>query len=260
MYHPLLRQPPVVAPFGLHLVPQMPEGNVQRFAHSSPRVLVVDDHPAIREWVGATLSPYGISVTEARSGEEALHLVCDGQRFAAAICDVLMPHAQIEGIEAARWLTHDYGIPCLILTSVEEASTRLAAVYAGAVGYVLKDVAQADLLVRSVSDLLQGRKPRDPLVAIGVSAHEARHIAERRAAVTRATEQLTPQQRVVAELIIEGKTNHEIAQILVLSRGTVNSHVSNILQRLNLVTRRAVKTRVLLDHAGTEPGKRMRFL
>jgi non-specific serine/threonine protein kinase len=63
---------------------------------------------------------------------------------------------------------------------------------------------------------------------IAISAGEAWQIAEIRAAYLRAMEQLTPQQRVVAGLILEGKTNQEIAERLVLSRGTVNSHVSHI--------------------------------
>lgn len=233
---------------------QVPTNNAITLLDTAPtlgerkRVLVIDDHPPIREWVAATLRPQGIMVTGARSGDEALGLVRQGQQFDTAVCDVLMPHAEIEGIEAARCLAYEYGIPCLILTSVEEAGTRLAAVYAGAMGYVLKNVAHADLLVRSVTALLDGKRPLDPIVALGVSAEEARSIAERRAALLRATEQLTPQQRVVAELIVEGKTNQEIAKALVLSRGTVNTHVSNILQRLNLATRREVKTRVLLHH------------
>jgi two-component system, NarL family, response regulator NreC len=215
------------------------------------RILVVDDHPPIREWVRATLAPHQIDVVPARSGDEALALVAQGARVAGAICDVLMPHAEIEGIAAARALWYDYGIPCLILTSVQEAGTRLAAIYAGAMGYVLKDVAHAELLVRSVEALLRGERMHDPLTAVTVNAGEARQIAEIRAAYLRALEQLTPQQRVVAGLILDGKTNQEIAQELVLSRGTVNSHVSNILQRLNLATRREVKTRVLLNYPGT---------
>jgi DNA-binding CsgD family transcriptional regulator len=134
------------------------------------------------------------------------------------------------------------------VTSVQEAGTRLAAIYAGAMGYVLKDVAHAELLVRSVAALLRGERMHDPLTAVTVSAGEARQVAEIRAAYLRALEQLTPQQRVVARLILDGKTNQEIAQELVLSRGPVNSHVSNILQRLNLATRREVKTRVLLNY------------
>lgn len=222
------------------------------------RVIIVDDHPPIREWVHATLSPHRIDVTPARSGDEALDLVAHGARFDAAICDVLMPHAEIEGIAAARALWYDYNIPCLILSSVQEAGTRLAAIYAGAMGYVLKDVAESDVLVRSVIALLQGQRLQDPLAVIAISEAEARQIAEIRAAYLRAMEQLTPQQRIVAGLILEGKTNHEIAERLVLSRGTVNSHVSNILQRLNLATRRDVKTRVLLSYPGASDSQQSR--
>lgn len=214
------------------------------------RVLILDDHTPIRAWVRTTLAPHQIEVIPARSGEEALEIVAQEAPIAAAICDVLMPHAAIEGIAAARMLWYDHGIPCLILTSVQEAGTRLAAIYAGAFGYVLKDMAEADVLVRNVLTLLAGQRPQDPLAALNISPHEAQQLAEIRAAHMRALEQLTPQQRVVAGLILEGKTNHEIATHLVLSRGTVNSHVSNILQRLNLATRRDVKTRVLLSTPG----------
>lgn len=222
----------------------------QHAGGSRIRVLIVDDHPPIREWVRATLTPHGFEVIEARSGDEALALMEQGLHVSAAICDVLMPHAEVEGIAAARTLWHEYGVPCLILTSVQEAGSRLAAVYAGAMGYVLKDAAKGDLLVRSVQAIVKGQRPSDALAAIAVSTGEARQISETRTAKLRAMAQLTPQQRVVAGLILQGKTNQEIAETLVLSRGTVNSHVSNILQRLNLATRREVRTRILLDLPG----------
>lgn len=218
-----------------------------------PRVLVIDDHPPIREWLTAILPPLSVTVVAVRSGDEALALVRRGERFAGAICDVLMPHAEIEGVEAARSLWHDHRIPCLILTSVQEAGTRLAALYAGAMGYVLKDLAHAELMRASVAALLAGHAPPDLRTTLAVSDEEARQIDERRAAQLRALEQLTPQQRVVAQLLQDGKTNREIAELLVLSRGTVNTHVSHILQRLNLATRREVKTRVLFATHGVGP-------
>jgi RNA polymerase sigma factor (sigma-70 family) len=213
-------------------------------------VLVVDDHPPIREWVSDVLAPLGISVLPARSGDEAIALLREGAHVDAAICDVLMPHAEIEGVETARILWHDYGIPCLMLTSAQEAGARLAALYAGAMGYVLKELASADLIRASVTSLLTGADLPNALTTISISDAEARQIDERQAAYVRAIEQLTPQQRVVAQLLQEGKTNREIAEQLVLSRGTVNTHVSHILERLNLATRREVKTRVLFTYKG----------
>lgn len=211
---------------------------------------MIDDHPPIREWLADTLAPVGIAVLPARSGEEALALVQEGVHVDAAICDVLLPHADIEGVAAARRLWHDHGIPCLILTSVQEAGARCAALYAGAIGYLVKDLAHGDLLRASVQALLAGRPLPDPLATIPVSDAEARQIDERQAAYARAFAQLTPQQRVVARLLQAGKTNREIADELVLSRGTVNTHVSHILERLKLATRRAVKTRVLFSYDG----------
>jgi RNA polymerase sigma factor (sigma-70 family) len=214
----------------------------------------MDAHPPIREWVRAILAPYQIEVTPAGTGAEALAQVAQGAHFDAAICEVLMPYADTEtaGVALTRTLWYEHHIPCLILTSVQEPGSRLAALYAGVIGYVPKHVAESDLLVRSVLALLQGQRPQDPLAAIAISVREACQIAEARAAYLRAIQQLTPQQRVVAKLILEGKTNHEIAEQLVLSRGTVNSHVSNILQRLNLASRRSVKSRVVLSDAGND--------
>ncbi len=208
------------------------------------QVLVIDDHPPIRDWLAMVLAPLGIAVLPARSGEEALALIRAGTRVDAAICDVLMPPAAMEGVAVARILWHDYGIPCLILTSVQEAGARLAALYAGVFGYVVKARASADHMRASVSALLTGAPLPDPLTTLAISAAELRQIEERQAAAARALAQLTPQQRVVAQLVQEGKTNREIAEHLVLARSTVNTHVSHILERLNLVTRRAVKTRV----------------
>lgn len=218
----------------------------------------MDDHPPIREWLAETLAPLGVGVLPARSGDEALAIIQAGEHVDAAICDVLMPHAAIEGVETARMLWHDHGIPCLMLTSVQEAGARQAALYAGAIGYVVKDLAHGDLLRASVAALLAGDALPDPLTTISVSDAEARQIDERYAAYIRAIEQLTPQQRVVAQLLQAGKTNREIAEQLVFSRGTVNTHVSHILERLNLATRREVKTRVLFAYTGhgAEPGGR----
>lgn len=213
-------------------------------------ILVIDDHPPIREWLTDLLAPLGIAIIPARSGDEALALLRDGAQIRAALCDVLMPHAAIEGIEAARTLWHDHGIPCLMLTSVQDASARLAALYAGAFGYLCKDFAHGSIVRDSVTALLAGRPLPEVGAHLSVSTTEVQRLSERSAAYARAMEQLTPQQRVVAQLLQEGKTNREIAEQLVLSRGTVNSHVSHILERLNLSTRREVRTRVLFISAG----------
>lgn len=219
------------------------------------RVLVIDDHVPIQEWIRETLTPHQIDVTAVRSGEEALDLIESGERFDAAICDVMIPHAEIEGIAAARILWHEHNIPCLMLTSVQEAGARFAALYAGAMGYVLKDMAAASLLRDHVQAVLEGRPVPDPTLSFHLTEREVQQIAEIQASYQRMIELLTPQQRVIAQMIMAGKTNREISEELHLSRSTVNTHVSNILQRLNLATRRAVG-RVLMHHQGHPPLQR----
>jgi len=77
---------------------------------------------------------------------------------------VLMPDAQVEGIEAARVLTHQYYIRCVMLTSAAEAATRVAAQLAGALGYLVKDVATGDAaILATVRAALVGEPIPDPL-------------------------------------------------------------------------------------------------
>lgn len=242
----------------------------------SEAILIIDDQPPIREWLMDLLAPLGVAVVAARSGDEALALVrADNKlQIRAALCDLFMPHAApeggvmsgvmnggalegevieggvLEGIEAARILWYDHGIPCLMLSRVEDARARLAALYAGAFGYLCKDRAHGAMVRTSVASLLAGRPLREAGFHLAVSTADVRHVGEQAAAYARAMEQLTPHQRVVAQLLAEGKTNREIAAQLVLSRGTVNSHVSHILERLNLSNRREVKSRVRFTSGG----------
>src|SRR4051794_20406318 len=99
------------------------------------RILVVDDIVIVRERVGDLLARNGYVPIPVASGEEAIQKAQDGPRVALALLDILMPEAQVEGIEAARVLTHQYHIRCLMLTSVVEATTQVAAQLAGALGY-----------------------------------------------------------------------------------------------------------------------------
>ncbi|HEU5086977.1 MAG TPA: response regulator transcription factor, partial [Roseiflexaceae bacterium] len=211
-----------------------------------PRVLIVDDHPPIRDWVARTLLPHGVTVVEAQSGQDALDRLDTLLPLSLAICDLAPSQGNDEGSILARTLWYERHIPCLVLAGPDDAAARLETLYAGAFGFLAKNCATPELLVSCVLALLDGQPLPSCARNLAPSVVEACAIAERRAAERRAREHLTPQQRVVAGLIQQGKTNQEIAAQLVLSRGTVNSHVSNILHRLNLETRRQVKQRVLL--------------
>lgn len=217
-------------------------------ADPAPTILVVDDHPAIREWLRGVLAPHGYAVLEAASGEQALELARH-HTVAVGILDILMPQAQIEGIVAARTLWFEHSIPCLMLTSVAQAATRLAAVYAGAQGYLLKETTDTRLIVEAVQAVRTGQPTPDLLVQLELTDDEKAHVYTQMAALERTLRHLTPQQQRVAQLIQAGKTNPQIATDLCVTVSTVNAHVSHILRRLGLASRHELRTRVLFDSA-----------
>lgn len=212
------------------------------------RVLVVDDIVIVRERVGDLLARHGYAPILAASGEEAIARAQDGPRIALALLDVLMPEAQIEGIETARVLTHQYHIRCLMLTSVAEASTKVAAQLAGALGYLVKDVATGDAaILEAVRAALAGETIADPLAGMALGKSEALAARQRQAALDAAYAQLTVRQRATADLARQGLTNAEIADALGVEESTISSHMREVLARLGLAGRRELRTRVVYD-------------
>jgi RNA polymerase sigma factor (sigma-70 family) len=218
-------------------------------------VMIVDDAPLVRDRMAALCSAQGWDVRCADSGEAALALAAAHPPgfFALAVVDVLMPHAQVEGIEAARALTHRHRIPCLMLTTVQEAATRAAAALAGAVGYLVKDDVRGDAdMIATIAAALRGEPLPDPLEGLDAAQAIAAH--QRRMALREAFARLTPQQRRVAQLMQQGMTNQEIARTLVVSVATVNSHVQEVLARLGLSSRRQLLPHLLYDSAAEVRG------
>jgi DNA-binding NarL/FixJ family response regulator len=215
---------------------------------SPRRVLVVDDIQIVRERVSDLLARHGYAPLGATSGEQAIGAAQAGPRIALALLDVLMPEAQVEGIEAARVLTHEYHIRCLMLTSVAEAATRVAAQLAGALGYLVKDVATGDAaILASVRAALLGHPIPDPLAGLALGKADALAARQRQAALETAYASLTVRQRAVAELARQGLTNVEIAQALGVEESTVSSHMREVLARLGLAGRRELRTRTVYD-------------
>jgi RNA polymerase sigma factor (sigma-70 family) len=212
------------------------------------RILVVDDMQIVRERVSDLLARHSYTAIPVASGEEAISQAQTGPRIALAVLDVLMPEAQIEGIEAARVLTHQYHIRCLMLTSVIDATTRVAAQLAGALGYLVKDVATGDAAVlEAVRAALAGEPIPDPLAGLALGKTEALAARQRRAALETAYAQLTVRQRAVADLARQGLTNAEIADALGVEESTVSSHMREVLARLGLAGRRELRARMVYD-------------
>lgn len=194
------------------------------------------------------LGRHGYTALAAESGEAAIAIARSERRIALALLDILMPEAQIEGIEAARILTHEHRIRCLILTTVPEASTRAAALFAGALGYLVKDVATGDAaILEGVRAALAGDPIPDPLAGLAIDATEAMSIHQRQRCIAAAYERLTARQREVADLAAQGMTNKEIARVLRVEVATFNTHMQEVLGRLGLVGRRELQTRVIYD-------------
>jgi two-component system response regulator NreC len=211
-------------------------------------ILVVDDMAIVRDRVCDLLIRHGHNAIAAESGEAALAVAQSGQPIALAVLDILMPDARIEGIEAARALTYTYAIPCLMLTTIQEAGTRAAALFAGALGYLVKDVATGDAaILAGVRAALAGEPVPDPLANLPIDDTEIVSIHQRRRFLDDAYGQLTPRQREVAHLAAQGLTNEEIGAQLHIEVATVNSHIGEVLGRLRLTGRRDLRPRVIYD-------------
>jgi DNA-binding NarL/FixJ family response regulator len=144
--------------------------------------------------------------------------------------DVAMPI--LNGIEAARQITSRYPqVAIVILSMHSDEGYLLRALKAGARGYLLKDSAEGDLInaIRAVSG---GKAFFSPVISRMLADDYMRQLQQR--GVEDSYELLTTRERELLQLLAEGKSNKDIARLLNLSLYTVETHRSNILQKLNL--------------------------
>ncbi len=189
---------------------------------SGPRILVVDDHAVVRRGLVALLGAEGYTVAgDAGSGEEALELQPD-----VVLLDLGLP--DLDGLEVLRRLSEvAAGARVVVLTMHAEEEYVLQALAAGADGYVLK-MAEPEALMEAIRRALRGELYLDPAVAAPVA----------RRAVTRVQpDPLTPREREVLALIARGFTNRQIAETLVISLNTVETHRRHILEKLGARSR-----------------------
>jgi DNA-binding NarL/FixJ family response regulator len=194
------------------------------------RVLIVDDHEIVRYGLSTLLAEEpGIEVAgEAMSGKEALRLAAETKPD-VILMDLMLP--DIDGVEVTRRIV-DAGMPCqvIILTSFADDARVRDAIQAGAIGYLLKDVLQREL-VRAIHAAARG----EPALHPEAQRHLMRQVvgpAERSP-----LGHLTDRERDVLRLIGEGRSNKEIAAALRLTEGTVKGYVSTVLGKLGVADR-----------------------
>jgi two-component system response regulator DevR len=197
------------------------------------RLMIVDDHEVVRMGLRAALDvePDFTVVAEASNGQEAIEKA-RAHRPDIVLMDVRMEG--IDGIEACRELRSELpDTRVLMLTSFAEEETVVAALLAGAAGYVLKNVARSRLL-EALRSVARGESLLDSRITRGVVE---KLVAARSGAAAEDDGELTAREREVLVLIAEGATNKEIAAKLVVSENTARNHVSHILGKLGFSRR-----------------------
>ena len=205
-------------------------------ARSKPtRLLLVDDHQVVRVGLRTVLHNHhhGITVVgEAGSKAEAVR-VAKRLKPDVVLMDVRLPDGS--GVEACRdILASDPTVRVIFLTSFVDDEFALAAVLAGAKGYVIKNI-DSDLLIQSIQAVANDQPILSP--ALTKRALDRIQSGPAQAGLVR-TPSLAPQEERVLALVAEGLTNKEIGDALQLSDKTVKNYLSNIFHKLQ-ISRRA---------------------
>ena len=195
------------------------------------RVILADDHALVRAGIRVLIDtiPNVEVVGEAGTGLEALDLIRKTTPD-IAVLDITMPN--LNGIEAARQISaKQLGTAIIVLSMHADESFVLKALKAGARGYVLKEAPESEL-IKAVRVLAEGKSFFSPAVSRMLVEDYVRHLQDKD--VEDSYELLTAREREILQLIAEAKSNKDIASILNLSLYTVETHRSNIMEKLNL--------------------------
>jgi two-component system response regulator NreC len=195
------------------------------------RILLADDHTVVRKGLRLLLEsvPEFQVIADASSGREAVALA-EEHTPDVIVMDVAMPI--LNGIEAARQITAKLPHTAVVFLSMHgDESYVLRALKAGARAYLLKDSAEYDL-IQAVKAVSEGKAFFSPAISKMLVEDYMRQMQER--GIEDSYELLTTREREVLQLLAEGKNNKDVAALLNLSLYTVETHRSNIFQKLNL--------------------------
>jgi NarL family two-component system response regulator LiaR len=192
------------------------------------KVMLVDDHNVVRSGLVTFLKAYDDLdlVGEAKNGVEAIH-VCQNTQPDVILMDLIMP--EMDGIEATKAILADSPqIKIIAMTSFEDQELVQGVLAAGAISYLIKNVT-SDELARAIRDAASGRSTLSP--------EAARVLIQATRPVKQPAFDLTEREHEVLNLVVQGHSNQQIADKLVISITTVKAHISNILSKLQVSSR-----------------------
>ena len=209
------------------------------------RVLLVDDHAVVRSGLGAFLAAFDDLelAGEAPNGERAIAL-CQKVQPDVVLMDLVMPG--MDGATATRQIRQQSPhIQVIALTSFKEQELVQGALQAGAIGYLLKDIS-ADALANAIRAAVTGKPTLAP------EAAQVLIQATRTPADTPGFD-LTEREREVLSLMVQGLSNQQIAEKLIVSLSTAKFHVSSILSKLAAASRTEAVAIALQQHLVKRP-------
>lgn len=196
------------------------------------RVLICDDHAIVRQGLQTFLDLQDDIevVAQAADGEQAQAMAAEHQPD-VVLMDLVMP--KVDGIEAIRRIRSDQpASKIIVLTSFADDDKIFPAIQAGATGYLMKDVSPQDL-----AKAIRMARDGEPLLHPDIARRLMTEVARGTRGASDGIERLTEREVEVLKLVARGRSNKEIARDLTLSEKTVKTHVSNILQKLDLADR-----------------------
>jgi two-component system, NarL family, response regulator NreC len=195
------------------------------------RILLGDDHILVRQGIRKILEekPEWEVVGEASDGRDAVRQA-ETVHPHVAVLDIGMP--LLNGIEATRQIVRrSADVHVLILSMHSNEGYIIQALKAGATGYLLKDSVDTDL-IRAVAAVASSKSFFSPAVAKVMLDDYVRHLADK--GIADRFESLSPREREIFQLIAEGHSNKEIAELLSVSTATIETHRAHVLQKLDI--------------------------